>query len=99
GLRGSAEYQYDSGIEWVDRKWAANGFFEVRHRWFEEDEPAIAAGVRRRDLDVRGGLSHVFALREGLGIQADVDALFRESNIFNFDVDNVSTTLSLQYRM
>ena len=99
GLRGSAEYQYDSGIDWIDRKWALAGFAEVRHRWFADDEPAIAAGVRRRDLDVRGGLSHVFALREGLGIQAEVDALFRESNIFNFDVDNVSATLSLQYRM
>ncbi|MEM9062862.1 MAG: tetratricopeptide repeat protein [Pseudomonadota bacterium] len=99
GLRGSAEYQYDSGLDWVDRKWSVSGFAEVRGRWFNEPDPNVDPNKTRNDIDVRGGLSHVFSLKEGLGIQVDVDALFRESNIVNFDLDNVSTTVSLQYRM
>ncbi len=99
GLRASAEYQYDSGVDWIDRKWSLTGFAEFRARQFEEPNAFIAADTKRQDFDVRGGLSHVFALRDGLGIQFDVDALLRESNIVNFDLDNVSTTLSLQYRM
>ena len=99
GLRASAEYQYDSGIDWVDRKWSLTGFAEFRARQFEEPNAFIAADTKRRDYDIRGGLSHVFTLSDGFGIQFDVDALLRESNIVNFELDNVSTTLSLQYRM
>ena len=99
GLRASAEYQYDSGIDWVDRKWSLTGFAEFRARQFEEPNAFIAADLKRSDYDVRGGLSHVFTLRDGFGIQFDVDALLRESNIVNFDLDNISGTLSLQYRM
>ncbi|MGD1926753.1 MAG: tetratricopeptide repeat protein [Paracoccaceae bacterium] len=99
GLRGSAEFQYDSGLDWVDRKWSLSGFAEVRGRWFNEPDPIIDRDKTRRDLDLRGGISHVFSLQEGFGVQVDVDALLRESNIVNFDLDNVSTTVSLQYRM
>lgn len=99
GLRGSAEYQYDPGIDWVDRKWSISGFAEVRGRWYDTSNSFIAQGTDRQDLDVRGGLTHVFALSDGFGIQFDVDGLLRQSNIVNFDLDNISGTLSLQYRM
>lgn len=99
GLRGSAEYQYDPGIDWVDRKWSLSGYAEVYRRWYDEPDNFIAVNVNRRDTDLRGGLTHVFSLSEGFGIQLDVDALLRQSNIVNFDLDNVSGTLSLQYRM
>ena len=99
GLRVSGEYQYDSGLDWVDRKWSVSGFAEVRHRIFEQADPIIAPGITRRDVDFRGGLSHVFSLQQGFGIQVDVDGLYRASNIINFDLDNISTTVSLQYRM
>jgi len=99
GLRGSGEYQYDSGIEWVDRKWSVSAFGEVRSRFFEAEDPIIGLNRKRRDLDFRAGVSHVFSLQGGFGIQLDVDGLFRESNIVNFDLDNISTTVSLQYRL
>ena len=99
GLRLSGEYQYDSGLSWVDRKWSVSGFAEVRGRFFEEPDPIIDPTQKRRDLDFRGGLSHVFSLQKGFGIQFDVDGLYRSSNIINFDLDNISTTVSLQYRM
>ncbi|MEO1490680.1 MAG: hypothetical protein AAFV19_00825 [Pseudomonadota bacterium] len=98
GLRLSGEYQYDSGIEWVDRKWSVSLFGEVRTRFFQRNDPLIGVDEKRRDLDLRGGLSHTFALRNGFGIQIDVDGLLRDSNIVNFDLDNISSTVSLQYR-
>lgn len=98
GLRVSGEYQYDSGLSWVDRKWSASAFGEFRFRQFDEPDPAIDPDNRRRDLDFRAGLSHVFTLQQGFGIQFDVDALLRDSNIINFDLSNVSATVSAQYR-
>ena len=99
GLRTSAEYQYDPGIDWVDRKWSLSGYAEFYSRWYDDPDAFIAANLNRRDTDLRGGLSHVFTLSDGFGIQFDIDALLRQSNIVNFDLDNVSGTLSLQYRM
>ncbi|MEM7422734.1 MAG: tetratricopeptide repeat protein [Pseudomonadota bacterium] len=99
GLRLSGEYQYDSGLDWIDRKWVLSGFLEGRSRLFNEPDPIVDPNRTRRDIDLRGGLSHVFAIREGFGIQLDADALLRHSNIVNFDLDNVTTTVSLQYRM
>jgi tetratricopeptide (TPR) repeat protein len=98
GLRLSGEYQYDSGIEWVDRKWSASAYTELRTRFFDEEDPLIGLDVKRRDIDVRAGISHVFAIQGGFGVQLDIDGLFRESNIVNFDLSNLSTTVSLQYR-
>ena len=51
GLRLSGEYQYDSGLSWVDRKWSVSGFAEVRGRFFEEPDPIIDPTQKRRDLD------------------------------------------------
>ena len=99
GLRLSGEYQYDSGISWVDRKWSASAFAEVRGRFFEEADPVVDPLTTRKDIDDRAGFSHVFTLQQGFGIQFDVDGLIRQSNIGNFDRNNLSTTLSLQYRM
>ena len=99
GLRVSGEYQYDTGIPWVDRKWSIAGYAEVRRRAYDQPDPAVAPTITRRDVDVRAGLRHIFTLQHGFGIQVDVDSLWRESNIVNFELDNLSTTVSLQYRM
>ena len=97
GLRLSGEYQYDSGIAWIDRKWSFSGFGEFRYRRFRSPDPDVPGGARR-DFDYRGGLTHVFALQDGFGIQLDVEGLLRRSNILNFDLSNFSTTLSAQFR-
>ncbi|MEM1299262.1 MAG: surface lipoprotein assembly modifier, partial [Pseudomonadota bacterium] len=99
GLRVSGEYQYDSGIDWVDRKWSTSGYLEGRYRLYDDPDPIVDPTTTREDFDIRSGIRQVFALKNGFGIQLDVDALMRESNIVNFELDNVSTTLSLQYRM
>ncbi|MFK7944249.1 MAG: tetratricopeptide repeat protein [Paracoccaceae bacterium] len=99
GFRVSGEYQYDTGISWVDRKWSTSAYVEGRVRFYDEPDPVVDPNTTREDFDVRSGLRQVFALKNGFGVQLDVDALMRESNIINFDLDNISTTLSLQYRM
>lgn len=100
GLRLGADWLYEPPVGAFDQKWLLSGYGEVRRRFFEENDPIIGAtDCCRRDWDFRGGVSHYFAISGGFGIQLDVEALLRESNIRNFDVSNVSTTLSLQYRM
>ncbi len=99
GLRVSGEYQYDTGISWVDRKWSVLAYAEARARFFDIPDPLVAPTVTRRDIDLRGGLRHIFSLQQGFGIQVDVDGLMRQSNIVNFELDNLSGTVSIQYRM
>ena len=99
GLRVSGELQYDSGVDWVDRKWSTSGFLEGRLRFFEDADPIIDPNTIRDDFDLRSGIRQVFALKDGFGIQLDVDALMRESNIVNFELDNISTTFSIQYKL
>lgn len=99
GLRLSAEHDYDSGIDFVDEKWTVSAYAEARGRIFDEPEPLIDPNTTRRDLDVRAGLSNLFAIRDGLGVRLDVDGLYRESTVDNFDLDNLSVTVSAEYRL
>lgn len=99
GGRTSALYSYDSGFGFAERKWALSGFADVRYRWFDEADPAIDPDEVREDLDLRLGASHLFAITRDLGVQADVETYNRFSNIQNFDLENVSLSLSFQYRM
>ncbi|MEM6972665.1 MAG: hypothetical protein AAF577_07650 [Pseudomonadota bacterium] len=99
GLRGGVIYRYDSGLAFSDSKWSVTGYGEVRGRFYDEANDLIDPDETRREVDVRLGVSHLFALQDGFGIQADVEGFVRRSNIQNFDLDNVSVTLSLQYRL
>ena len=99
GLRASGAYQYDSGLSFVSRNWVVSGYADARYRWYEDPDPAIDPDETRRELDLRAGLSHLFAIDGGFGLQLDVEAFRRNANIENFDLDNVSVTLSAQYRM
>ncbi len=98
GLRLGADYRYDPGISWVDRRWEVSTYGELRGRFFHAPEALIDDDTKRKDWDLRGGVSHSFAIQDGFGLRLDVDALLRNSNIVNFDLDNVSTTLSVEYR-
>lgn len=99
GISVSAGYSYDSGLDAVDRKWVVSAYADVRYRWYDEADPFIDPDETRRDLDLGVGFSHLFAIRDGLGIKLDVEAFRRESNISNFDLENVSVTLSVQMRL
>lgn len=99
-LRVSAGYSYDSGIDGIDRRWNLTGFAQATGRVFDDPDPTIvgATGTReRRDLDFRAGLRHVFHIRDGFWIAADVDGLARNSNIRNFDLENIGAALSVGF--
>lgn len=97
GLRLSAAYQYDVPIAWVDRKWLFTGYVEATHREFDTADVIVNPDVAREDDDFRAGFSHIFALQQGFSLQLDVDALKRDSSLPNFELENVSTALSLRY--
>ncbi len=99
GGRLSGEYRYDSGIEMVDRKWAITGYLDGRYRQFNDPDPFIDPNTTRDEFDLRGGVSHLFAIKDGFGVQLDVDGFLRDANIQNYDLNNLSITLSAQYRL
>lgn len=99
GVRASGAYQYDSGFDFVNRNWILSGYADARYRWYAEEDPAIDPDETRREVDLRVGLSHLFAIDGGFGVQLDVEGFRRDANIGNFDLDNLSVTLSAQYRM
>lgn len=95
GARISSSYNYDSGFDFTDRLWSVSGYMQVAYREYEEPFDPVTSEFNRRDYDFRAGISHVFHFREGWFAQADADFLLRDSNVPNFDIDNVGVTLSI----
>lgn len=99
-LRASATWSYDSGLDFADRLWSLTGFAQATGRTFDDPDPVLVgptSGRERRDVDLRAGLRHVFNLTDGFWVAADVDGLWRDSNIRNFDLDNVGAGLSVGF--
>lgn len=95
GARLSSSYNYDSGLDFTDRLWSVSGYVQVAYREYDEPIEEVSNAIIRRDYDLRAGVSHIFHLREGWFAQADADFLLRDSNLPNFDIDNVGVTLSI----
>lgn len=95
GARLSSSLNYDSGYDFTDRLWSISGYVQVAYREYEDPLDEVTRNFTRRDYDFRAGISHVFHFREGWFAQADADFLLRDSNIPNFDIDNVGVTLSI----
>lgn len=95
GARLSSSLNYDSGYDFTDRLWSISGYMQVAYRRYEDPIEEVSDAVTRRDYDFRAGISHVFHFREGWFAQADADFLLRDSNLPNFDIDNIGVTLSI----
>lgn len=95
GARLSSSFNYDSGYDFTDRLWSLSGYMQVAYREYEDPLDEVTRNFTRRDYDFRAGLSHVFHFREGWFAQADADFLLRDSNIPNFDIDNIGVALSI----
>ncbi|MEO1613657.1 MAG: surface lipoprotein assembly modifier, partial [Pseudomonadota bacterium] len=94
GARLGATYRYDPEFDFTDRLWTISGFVGGAYRFFDDNDATISA-TTREDFDFRSGVSHVFHLTGGWFVQADADFLYRESNIRNFDLDNLGVGLSV----
>ncbi len=95
GLRLGFQHRYDSGFAFTERLWNVGGFASVSGRWLEEANPAVSAGRTRSDLDLRAGLSHIFHFTGGVFVQVEADYLYRESNLPNFDLENLGAAISV----
>ena len=99
GIRGAIDYKYSPGLEWVTTEWQASASLDLRGRFFTGSQTSVGATHGRHDIDITPAVSHIFGINESFAVQFDVNALYRESNIQNFDLDNVSLTLSGVYKM
>lgn len=95
GARLNASLNYDSGYDFTDRLWSVSGYAQVAYREYEAPIDEVLDTRTRRDYDFRAGVSHVFHFREGWFAQADADFLLRDSNLPNFEIDNIGVTLSI----
>lgn len=99
GGRLGVEYQYFPGLNFIDTKWRAAGLLDVRGRFFPGAQQSLGLSDSRQDLDISAGFTHVFGLTEQFAVQFDVSSLVRKSNIQNFELDNVSLSLSGVFKL
>jgi hypothetical protein len=97
GARLSGVLDYDPGLPFTDEKATLSGYLQVSARGYDQPDPVVDPEVTRDDLDVLVGAAHVLRLGDGVGVRLDVDALRRESNIDNFDLESVTGVVSLVY--
>ncbi|WP_340109143.1 hypothetical protein [Pikeienuella sp. HZG-20] len=97
GLRSSFTYSYAPDIDMVDGLWTASAYARATRRYFDDAVPYIDPTRSRSDKEFRIGLGHLFRIQDGLGVRADVDYYNRDSNIPNFDLDNLTGALSVVY--
>ncbi|MEM7236853.1 MAG: hypothetical protein AAF501_03375, partial [Pseudomonadota bacterium] len=99
GGRFGVEYQYFPGLKFIDTKWRAGGLLDLRGRFFPGAQRSLGVADSRQDLDISAGFTHVFGLTEQFALQFDVTSLVRKSNIQNFELDNVSLSLSGVFKL
>lgn len=98
GARLSGQVNYTSGLDFISERWVLSAFTDARFRFYDEADPFIDPNTVRDEFDFRLGISHLFAIHDGFGIQLDLEGFFRDANIQNFDLNSQSVTVSAQYR-
>ena len=94
-VRVSLDHNYNSGLAFVDRNWLLSLSGEATYRFFDRANPSVSATTKRRDTDLRVGLSNTFFIQDGFFVRAGVDYLYRESTLPNFELTNFSATFSI----
>jgi tetratricopeptide (TPR) repeat protein len=97
GLRLAGSFDYDPGFAFADAPSTFSAYAQVSARDWSGPDPTVDPGRTRDDVDVLLGVSNLTRLRRGLGVQIDVDAARRESNIANFDTESLTGVVSVVY--
>lgn len=95
GGRLSAEYDFDTGLAFAHRKWRLEGYGQITTRQFLDPDAAVDPAREREDLDMRLGAKLTAHLIEGFFVTGGVDWLNRDSNIPQFEGDEVLVNLAV----
>ena len=96
-IRLTASYDYDPGLAVAEKKWHLSSYVSVARRHYDEPDPVVTLERTRRDTDLRAGVQHVFNFRDGFYASLGASMVRRESNISNFDLENVGVSAALGY--
>jgi hypothetical protein len=94
----SASFAYDPGLSFADDKWVVSAYAGVGYRLFDDPNPVVSATEEREDVEFRLGASHTFALRDGFYASVGATALWRESSLPNYDLENFGVSAAVGYR-
>jgi len=97
-LRLSGSFAYDPGFSFADDKWVISAFAGAGWRQFDDPDPVISSTSSRRDYEFRLGANHVYNFKDGLYASIGATALWRDSNLSNFEFQNFGVSAAIGYR-
>ncbi|MEM7058455.1 MAG: hypothetical protein AAF557_12750 [Pseudomonadota bacterium] len=95
GGRIGADYDFDAGLAFAERKWRVSAYGQILDRSFLDPDAAVDPTRERDDLDIRVGSSLTAHFVEGFYVKAALDWLSRQSNIPQFEGDELLISLSV----
>lgn len=95
GLRLGVAYNYDVDLVATDRLWTISAYVQGVVRKYDEPDLAVDPNRARSDKDFRAGVANTFHFTGGWFAQVEGDLLVRDSNLPNFDLDNLGVTVSV----
>ena len=97
GLRGAVSHRYETGIDTLfEDPWTITAFAQVSHRWYDAADPAVNPDKTRDDTDYRIGMVNSMPVGDGFAVRLEGSYFLRNSNIRNFDLDNLQFGVLLE---
>lgn len=96
GVKGTARYFYDSGADFASRRWMLTGEAGANYRTFSAT--SLANTNEREDVEFRFGIGNTAYLQDGFALVARANYFIRESNITQFDLDNLTVTVGAEFQ-
>lgn len=96
GLRGTARYFYDSGMEFASRRWMLTGEAGANYRTFTGS--SLGNTNEREDVEFRFGVGNTAYVQDGFALVTRASYFIRESNITQFDLDNLTVTIGAEFQ-
>ncbi|MGE0484953.1 MAG: hypothetical protein AB7Q81_12500 [Gammaproteobacteria bacterium] len=97
GVRVRGDYSYAAPFDWTPGRWRLFAGGEYRDTDYDAANPAIDPLRIRDDREWRFTAGNAIPITGRLQAIFEVSGQFVESNLANFDRDNISTTLSMSY--